>query len=129
MENANRRNGASEPLAGTLFYILLGPIVWAIHLTVVYLGHTLLCALGVSSGALAPGVATLSVLIVTVVALIALTIAVLAASSRGRALDDRGSEATFFRDRVMMALALLSGFGVAWEGASALIIDPCLVLR
>ena len=29
----------------------------------------------------------------------------------------------------MMTLALLSGFGVAWEGASALIIEPCLMLR
>lgn len=128
MENANQRNGANEPLAGALFYILLGPIVWAIHLTLVYLGHTLLCALGASSGTLAPRVVSFSVVIVTALALIVLTVAVVA-NFRERALDDRGPGATFFRDWVMMALALLSGFGVTWEGASALIIEPCLSLR
>lgn len=129
MDGGDPKNGTHEPLAGALFYILLGPIIWAIHLTLVYLGHTLLCALGVSSGALAPGVVSFGVIIVTAAALIVLIVAVVVANLRGRALDDRGSEATFFRDRVMMALALLSGFGVAWEGASALIIEPCLMLR
>lgn len=126
MGGGDHKNGTHEPLAGALFYILLGPIVWAIHLTLVYLGHTLLCAL---AGALAPGVVSFSVIIVTAAALIVLTVAVVAANFRGRAFDDRGAGAVFFRDRIMMALALLSGFGVAWEGASALIIEPCLMLR
>ena len=129
MDGGDHKNGTHEPLAGALFYILFGPIVWAIHLTLVYLGHTLLCALGVSFGALAPGVVSFSVIIVTAVALIVLTVAVVAANSRARAFGNRGSGAMFFRDRIMMALALLSGFGVAWEGASALIIEPCLMLR
>ncbi len=129
MDGGDHKNGTHEPLAGALFYILFGPIVWAIHLTLVYLGHTLLCALGVSFGALAPGVVSFSVIIVTAVALIVLTVAVVAANSRARAFGNRGSGAMFFMDRVMMTLALLSGIGVAWEGASALIIEPCLMLR
>ena len=68
-----------------------GPIVWAIHLTLVYLGHTLLCALGVSSGALAPGVVSFSVIIVTAVALAVLVVAVVAANFRVRAFGHRGS--------------------------------------
>ena len=99
MDGGDHKNGTHEPLAGALFYILLGPIVWAIHLTLVYLGHTLLCALGVSFGALAPGVVSFSVIIVTAVALIVLTVAVVAANFRWRALDNRGSDAMFFRDR------------------------------
>lgn len=31
---------------GTLLYLLFGMLVWAAHLTIVYGGHTLLCALG-----------------------------------------------------------------------------------
>lgn len=129
MEGGVHRNGAHEPLVWALFYILLGPIVWALHLTLVYLGHTLLCALGVSSGALAPVVVSFSVIIITAIALIVLAVAVIGAKSRERALNDCGSPGMFFRNRVMMALALLSGFGVAWEGAGALIIEPCLMLR
>lgn len=31
---------------GTLLYLMFGLLVWAAHLTIIYGGHTLLCALG-----------------------------------------------------------------------------------
>lgn len=129
MNGAGNKSEAREPLAGAVFHVLLGPIVWAVHLTLVYGGHTLLCVKSVASGALAAGAVSLGVVIVTAAALIVLIVAVVAAHFRGRALENRGPATMFFRDRVMMILALLSGVGVAWEGASALIVGPCLMLR
>ncbi|MBG0792886.1 hypothetical protein IYY11_05645 [Methylocystis sp. H62] len=118
-----------EPLGGALLYVLFGPVLWAIHLTLIYGGHTLLCALGVSSDALSPSIISFSVAIVTIVTLVVLLAAVVATIFKGGARGDRGSAATFFLDKLMMALALLSGFGVALGGASALIVEPCLMLR
>jgi hypothetical protein len=129
MGDAEERSRVREPLGGALLYVLFGPILWASHLTLIYGGHTLLCALGVSSDALSPSVISFSVAIVTIVTLVVLLAAVVAAIFKGGARGDRGSAATFFLDKLMMALALLSGFGVALGGASALIIEPCLMLR
>ena len=35
---------------GTLTYILVGPLLWAIQLTTVYGGHTLVCTDGIPNG-------------------------------------------------------------------------------
>jgi hypothetical protein len=129
MDDADHRNGAPQPLAGALFYVLLGPIVWAFHLTLVYGGHTILCAPGASSDrALASGVVSL-VIIATVAALAILIGAIVAAVFGQYRRNHRGSASMLFRDRAMIALALLSGVGVAWVGASALMVEPCQMLR
>lgn len=129
MEDGKDERTAREPLAGALFYMLLGPIVWAVHLTVVYAGHAVLCVKGVMQGALASRIIPFGVALATIVALAALLIAVLAANSRPGRSSVPASAPALFQDKVMMTLALLSAFGVVWAGASALIVEPCLTLR
>lgn len=127
MEDAKRERSPPSSLAGAVFYMLLGPIVWAAHLAVVYAGHAAPCAKGITreTRALIP----IGVELATFLALAALLVGVLTASFRLNRSGDRARASTPFQDKVMITLSLLSAFGVFFAGTSALIIEPCLPLR
>ena len=110
---------------GTLVYLLLGPIAWAMHLMVVYGSHTLICAREGGSGA------SETILAATLIVLAMLAAAIAAPGAAQRALDQSDSNAVGYRfhRRVMRWLAFLSAVGVAWAGSTALIVGPCLSLR
>ena len=114
----------------TLLYLSLGPIVWAVHFAIVYGAHTLLCAVG-GSGGFGARAATLVVIIATVVALILLSLPMLAPTMmrRRRPGSTEPASLSSFAQGVMALLALLSALGVAWAGAAALIVAPCISLR
>ena len=114
-------------LAGTSFYMLLGPIVWAIHLTVIYISHAVLCARGIVGS----GVISISslVFVATGAALAVLIAAIAVANGRRRAVSPSSATASAFQHSVMGLLAVVSATGVGWAGATALIVPPCLALR
>jgi hypothetical protein len=110
-------------ITSAALYLTFGPIVWAIHLTLVYGTHTLVCTHTTSGGA----GATFAVLVVTVVALAAIFTALAASAAAQRRAREDGPVA--FYHRAAAWLAWLSAFGVACAGATSLVIEPCLALR
>ena len=107
------------PLARTMLAILFGPIVWAMHFIALYGTHTIVCARATTGQA-----ATITALAATVAALALLLAGALAAYRQGGATPATNAVARFCRD-VMLLLTLLSACGVAWAGATALLVAPC----
>ena len=111
--------GRHTPLARTMLTMLFGPIVWAVHFTVLYGTHTIVCARATTGQA-----ATITALTATIAALVLLFAGGFAAYRR-RAMTHDASVVARFRRDVMLLLTLLSACGVAWAGATALIVAPC----
>jgi hypothetical protein len=111
----------NRPLWGALFNLLVGPLVWALHLTVVYVAHAILCARGYSAfiPPLVVAAATIAALAVLICCLRQL---------RGAAPGDATPEHRF-RSGVSMALIGLSIVGIAWAGATIVFVPGCLTLR
>jgi hypothetical protein len=110
---------------GTVVYMVLGLIIWAAHLTVIYASQSALCARGIA------GMVPYVVAAATVVALAVL--ATLVAMPRrfaaliGAANWEEAQQR--FCDRLAVALAGLSLFAVAAEGAAILFVSTCATLR
>jgi hypothetical protein len=115
----NAPDRRQTPLARTMLTMLFGPIVWAMHFTVLYGTHTIVCARATTGDA-----ATITALVATVAALALLLAEVFAAYRRRDAAHDASAVTRFCRD-VMLLLTLLSACGVAWAGATALLVAPC----
>jgi hypothetical protein len=113
--DTNMAERRRAPLARTMLTMLFGPIVWALHFTVLYGTHTIVCARATTGGA-----ATITALVASVVALALLFAGALAVYRR----RDVRAVARFCRD-VMLLLTLLAACGVAWAGATALLVAPC----
>lgn len=114
----------SPSLTGTLLLLLAGPILWAVHLTIVYGVHTLACV-GALQGM--PVDAGTFILVATgaILAILMLLLAVI--WLRRPALFTHGDR--LFHSRVMVSLVLLSAFGIAWAGSAAFILPQCQQLR
>jgi hypothetical protein len=108
-----------------LVYLSLGPILWAIHLTLIYGTHTLVCARTIP-GTLPLGfdTAPFVILLITVTTLAVLLGAVLLPSPNTRPFNGSLASPSFFR-RVMVLLALLSAFGVGWAGLASMVVQSC----
>jgi hypothetical protein len=115
-----RRGGS---LARTTLFVLFGPIVWAIHFTILYGAHTIACARLAAGDA-----ATLIVLGATAGALAPLLGAASIACRRRNTMPADAVTPRFCYD-IALVLTLLSAAGVAWAGATALIMAPCVALR
>jgi hypothetical protein len=118
--------GGRAGLAPTLFYLLFGPVVWAVHLTIIYGAHTLVCARAPGVRVLGLDATVLIVIVTTVVALALLPLSVLAWRVHPAAGISDGER---FYPRLMTLLAVLSACGIVWAGAAALIVAPCVALR
>ncbi len=125
---ATREGTASHPyqkLVGSILYLLLGPIVCAVHFTIIYSTHALLCARGLAGGTLD---ARVIIAVATGIGLVISIAATLAGWwSRGANGDTKGVSA--FQHDAMSLLALLATIGIAFGGATALFVTPCLLLR
>ena len=130
-----RQAGASHArgsTAGTILYLLLGPIIWAAHMTAIYFSQSMLCAHGLANSSVAgidvvPGIVAAA----TIAALAILFAAILLPGSTARIARAAGSpiaERTFHR-RIMAALAILSAVGVAWAGLAVIFVQDCPPLR
>jgi hypothetical protein len=112
-------NAAHRSLTRTLLSMFLGPIVWALHLTVIYGSHAILCARG-SSGMTGANV----VIVATIIALVPLVISFWL----NRTHPNREPEPRFQR-QVMQLLTLLSAVGILMAGATIAFVPVCLAVR
>lgn len=121
-----------SPIAGMIFYLLGGPLIWAGHLFLIYGPQSALCAFRIT------GVAEVDVWLVwavtggvTLLAVLALIYLLWQPRQVARVfratpyLDDEGS----FHSTVMRLLTMLSLAGVLWAGMATLMLDPCGALR
>jgi hypothetical protein len=116
-------------IAGTILFILFGPIVWALHFGLSYAGHAGLCAAG---DRLPLGPSALPLLLGTVTAIAAALIA--AGLIAPRLLRTplgapREGETAAFVTTLMRLLAGLSLFGVAFMALTMLLLPLCAPLR
>ena len=101
---------------------LAGPLVWAMHLFVIYGSHAVLCSRDMSGrySGIVVGAATLT-------ALVALA-AVGVWGRKSKAFGPPGQTRSFLRNS-MMLLAVLSAFGIVSSGSAVLFLPACLALR
>jgi hypothetical protein len=123
----------SSPVAsvtGTLVYLLFGPLLWAAHLTIIYGASTLICAMGEGDPAAARDVGVV-ILVATAVALAVISFTAAYPRPARTLLKVRSNSASTaaFLDRAMQTLAVLSFIGIAWAGATVVMITPCGQLR
>jgi hypothetical protein len=113
--------GTVQSFVGTMFLVLAGPIIWSIHLLVIYGAHAVLCSQSVSGRGAEAVVGAATLIGLGVLGLIA-------ARSPARAFGGKDQTQHFLRT-TMLLLALLSAFAVAWAGASIFFLPACLPLR
>lgn len=113
---------------GTIAFLLLGPIVWAVHFGALYGVQSVACAVASSGGAARPWIIAF-ILVATIIAL-----AVLGASlARPRHFEALLHARTWpehqlaFQRRAMRVLVILSVFAVAAPATALPIIDACAV--
>lgn len=120
------------PLAAGIFYLLIGPIIWAAHLLLVYGLRSALCALRADAMIAAdPFVISALVSAITAVSMAALALALMLPRQVARLLRFNAAAKTDrrFANSVMRLLAALSFAGVTWAGAMAMFLDRCDQLR
>jgi len=122
----------SAPIAGAILYLLAGPIIWAAHLLLVYGPQSALCAFRVTGMAAAePWLISALVAGVTVLAMAAIALILWRPRRTARffRFDTASDGQRSFVISVMRLLAVLSLIGIAWAGATTLLLAPCAQLR
>ncbi len=108
--------------AGTLLFILFGPLIWAAHFTLSYGSHTLLCRLEAQADR-----AAVFVIVTTAVAVAILSWFVIRSDAFSRYF---GISAREERARAVMVIAaLLAGLsiiGVLWGGMTVSFLSACV---
>lgn len=116
---------------GTLVFILTGPIVWALHLTLVYASQSSLCAFNAGESAAGKSIVVAIILAATVLCIAA---AGYSAARPGvvHALIARAAlpaEQAGFIVAVMRILAWLSMLAMLYAGMGAVMLPACEQLR
>jgi hypothetical protein len=124
MTHANTHGADTASGVGTLVYLTIGPILWALHLAVVYGLQPVLCRYSVEVNLAVVGIATVTALVVLLGAVARPK--VLARLLHARAPSQASRR---FHRRVMRWAALLSAAGIIWAGAAALVVPACEGLR
>lgn len=133
-------NGRREPLQHapdhptirTLLYLLFGPIVWALHLTLVYGVQSVACAVaGPGLRPLAGGLdpVQLTILAATAAALLALAGGWRGLANPGGAMSEGVDERSHFIVDTMRLLLVLSALGIIAAGSATLVLPTCADLR
>jgi hypothetical protein len=116
-------------IVGTLLFIHVGPIIWALHLGFSYGAHAAICEAG-ERLPLSPAVLPWLLGAATAGAALAIVAALLRPALVGTPLHAaRSGEVGAFVTTVMRFLALLSLFGVGYFGVSILLVPICLQFR
>jgi hypothetical protein len=118
---ANMRS-SFQTLRSAFFLLLLGPIVWAIHLFVIYFAHAVLCTRGVAAH-----VSEFVIAIATLAALIAIGSHLLTTASRVRRIDD--AKTRRFQHRTSALLSVLSIIGILWAALTPIFVQACAAAR
>lgn len=111
-----------EPSVTAMFaYLMAGPLLWGLHLLLVYCAHTLVCALGGR-----PALSTAIVLAATAAAVVPLALAVAVQRRTGRLFgvgDDMADRRVY--DSISRLLGVLSLAGIVWAGVAAAALSSC----
>ena len=107
----------TRPLADFL-RIVAGPVVWFLHLVLLYGAEALLCMPPAGSGRTTIWVGV-SATVAALAALVLVAVATLRAEGRSR-----HAGATFLRDTTL-SLALLSAVGVIWNALPLALVRAC----
>lgn len=116
--------------AGTLTYVLIGPIIRAVHFGVLYAAHAFSCDLAQDGQAAMTQNSILAVIwIATLVAIALLTGALVAPHRLSSLLGTGGRSAvqTRFHRQAMSWLAVLALLAIGFAAASTMFVDPCLI--
>jgi hypothetical protein len=125
-DGAQTRDGQST--AGTLAYILFGPIIWALHLSLIYFWQSMLCAHGLAGARLfGASIVPLVIALGTAAGLLLLLVPMLAPARVAGLLGASGWDGKIarFNTRIMIGLAVLSSLGIAWGGITVLFLPIC----
>ncbi len=110
---------------GTMIFILWGVIVWFLHLSAIYLAHTLLCALETR-----PTLIMTVIVWATVVALAAIAPIIIAPQRVANLTRLPRSNADGHHVvSIARFVAVLSLVAVLWSGATMVFVDSCELLR
>lgn len=116
------RNPDTGPsVVAVLTYMMMGLGIWALHLTLVYGAHTLICALGGSAWA-----SSMFIAAATVIAAAPLLLALLNQRRLARLLglsDTLAGRRTY--DAISRFINILSVAGILWAGATVAIVSSC----
>lgn len=97
--------------------VILAPVVWAVHFTVIYVVNALACARGIAAGWV-----PLAIALATAPALLALLLLAQAAWRRARAGEE---EAAPFLGHVGVLLCTLTLVALAWNVLPVLFVPAC----
>ncbi|MBO6719442.1 MAG: hypothetical protein JJ913_15910 [Rhizobiaceae bacterium] len=118
--------GQKQPTTlGTFAFILWGLIVWGPQFTAVYVVHTWFCACGMSAAAIGIAVGALTALTVVLQLPVAVT-PVRVAEFVGLDADDKDAARLISIGRT---IAVLSVVAALWTGATAAVVQSCVLAR
>jgi hypothetical protein len=126
-----RRQQQLSPAVRTGLTVLLGPIVWAVHLTLVYGLQSVACSFAVPPASTIAGLDRVQVAIILITLLSLSIVGACAMWGRGADSDRSGTDETpgLFLVRVRRVLALLSVLGIIAVGSAAMVLPTCAGLR
>ncbi|CPR16112.1 conserved membrane protein of unknown function [Candidatus Filomicrobium marinum] len=120
----------NRPTVGMILFLLFGPIVWAIHFSIVYSSQSTLCAAADHLDFHPNSAIAAIIFMVSICAVATLVWAISLPSRLAAALGvDLAARRASFYSSVMTLLAWLSVFGIAALALSAFLVDPCAPLR
>jgi hypothetical protein len=117
---------------GTLIFILFGPIVWAVHLTLIYGGQSSLCAFHVGEDKSGGNTIVVAIILITTAVLIAAVGFSAVRANFVHTLIARAApcaEQIGFIVTIMRILAGLSILAMLYAGIGAVLLPACDQLR
>jgi hypothetical protein len=124
--------GSNRQGIGTLVFILIGPIVWAMHLTLIYGSQSSLCAFNLGEDRSGGNVAVVAIILVATIVCIGTVGFSAARASFVHALIARAdppTEQVGFIVTIMRVLAGLSILAMFYGGLGAVFLPACDQLR
>lgn len=115
-------DGPTRSLFRTGMLALAGPLIWAMHLLVIYGTHAVLCSRGMPGHYSGIVIGSATLLALAVLAIVPVW------SRRAEAFGSQGQTRSFLWN-VMVLLAVLSAFAIAWAGSTAFFLSACLAMR
>ncbi|MHC1551641.1 hypothetical protein [Phyllobacterium sp. K27] len=119
-------------ITSAVLVLLIGPLLWAVHFTLVYGYQSAFCAISNQGN----GEGSSTAVVVAIVVMTACAAFGLAAAlywpvtlTRWLRYHPRSKATWLFSVRVTRLLILISLAGVLWGGAAALVIDTCAHFR
>jgi hypothetical protein len=117
-----RSSQPASRIFGAAVFVLLGPLIWALHLAIVFATHHAACLRGGDERTVVAVVVTATLAAAGVLFAAVLRPVPLARQLRGPANDD---SVGVFLESLMRWLAVLSLAGIAWAGSALVFVPVC----